>query len=138
MAKKEDQTVIHKLKCGDVLFKEGTKGDSFFIVKKGKIEISIQSKNEKVVLAHAETGDCIGEFAFISKQPRTATATVSQDAEVMEVSAEMYKELLDEVPFWAQAMIQELVKKLSNSTNLIRESQAKNTELLSALDVIME
>ncbi len=138
MGKKDNKTKIHQLKCGDILFKEGTKGDSFFILKKGKIEISIQSKNQKVVLASAEAGDCIGEFAFITKQPRTATATVSQDAEVMEVSAEMYEELLEEVPFWAQAMIQELIKKLSNSTNLIRESQAKNTELLSALDVIME
>jgi CRP-like cAMP-binding protein len=135
---KANKTQTIKLKKGEVLFREGESGHSFYIIQKGCVEISIQNQGEKVVLAKADQGDSVGEFAFITKKSRTATVTAVDDVEALEISEEMYEKLFEEFPFWAQTMIQELVKKLVGSTNLIKQTQGKNKELLSALDMIIE
>jgi CRP/FNR family cyclic AMP-dependent transcriptional regulator len=133
-----DNSKNKHFKKGQTLFKEGEAGNSFFIIREGAAEISVMNNGEKVVLAKAEKGDSVGEFAFITKKNRTATVIALENVEAVEISEEMYRKLFEEFPYWAQTMIQELVKKLVSSTELIKKSQSKNQELLNALDIIIE
>ncbi len=59
---------------GDVIFEQGSSGNSMFIVQSGAIEISCLRNGEKVVIALLEQGEFFGEMALIDSQPRSATA----------------------------------------------------------------
>ncbi len=62
------------LEAGQTLFKEGDKGDSFFVILKGTVRIVKMVNNKKETLADFKAGDAIGEGAYLSGHPRTAAA----------------------------------------------------------------
>lgn len=64
-------------KKGDVLMQEGALGDEiFFILSGGAVVVVAKNK----VVAQIPSGAMIGEMAFITKQPRSATILASKDA----------------------------------------------------------
>lgn len=65
-----------KYKEGDIIVEEGTKGDSFFLVSKGRVRITIQGKT----LRDLESGNCFGENALVAHNVmRTATVKAIED-----------------------------------------------------------
>ncbi|MDV7338044.1 cyclic nucleotide-binding domain-containing protein [Terasakiella sp. A23] len=76
-AKNEQANKLTKnitVKAGDVIFKEGDKADSAYIVKKGSVEISKTKNGSKVTLITLGTNQIFGELALLEDKPRSATA----------------------------------------------------------------
>ena len=60
-----------KFDKGDVIIQEGTYGNTFYLISKGKVSISKGGKSLRVL----ETGECLGEKSLLSNDSlRTATA----------------------------------------------------------------
>lgn len=113
---------LKKFKPGELLFTEGDSTSFFYIIESGDVEIFVKPDGkQKVVLNVASNGSCVGEFAFITKKPRTASAQAITPVSAYEVSEEGYKKLMAELPEWAQSMIQSLVQRLADSTELIKK-----------------
>ena len=67
------------LSGGEVLFTQGEAGDSFYVIDRGKIEISAHSRDgRKLALDILGEGDIFGEIALFGGD-RTATATALTD-----------------------------------------------------------
>ena len=61
-----------KYKNGDVIVNEGTIGNKFYLIYKGRVKITKDGK----YLRHLETGNCFGERAILTSDDiRTATVT---------------------------------------------------------------
>lgn len=113
---------LKKFKPGDLLFTEGDETSYFYIIESGDIEVFVKPDGkQKIILNVVSGGDCLGEFAFITKKPRTASAQAITAASAYEVSEEGYNKLIQELPDWAQKMIQSLVQRLADSTELIKK-----------------
>lgn len=74
-------------KNGDVIFKEGSFGDKFYIIAEGEVRISkvIPNVGEEA-LAVLKAGDYFGEMALIDDFPRSADAIANKDAVLMTIS----------------------------------------------------
>ncbi|OMJ92546.1 hypothetical protein SteCoe_4679 [Stentor coeruleus] len=84
---------------GEVLFKEGDKGDKFYIILQGKVQIVINynSPNEDCQmesLAFLIEGSSFGELSLIKNQPRFATAICHENTYLMVLYKEDYNRLL--------------------------------------------
>ena len=112
---------LKKFKPGDTLFSEGDATSFFYIIESGDVEIFVKPNGQKVVLNVVSNGGCIGEFAFITKKPRTASAQAITHVSAYEVSEEGYQKLMGDLPEWAQSMILSLVQRLADSTELIKK-----------------
>ncbi len=85
-------------KSGDVILKQGTEGDYFYVLTRGKCLVTRETplNKEGIRLAELEVGDTFGEEALISNAKRNATVTMLQDGSVMRLGKDDFKTLLNE------------------------------------------
>jgi CRP-like cAMP-binding protein len=86
-----------KLKAGTVLFRENDPGDAMFVILKGRVAILKRvMENVDKTLAILDTGEYFGEMSLLLKADRTATARILEDAELVEVTRDTFKQVLQE------------------------------------------
>ncbi|HEX9853578.1 MAG TPA: cyclic nucleotide-binding domain-containing protein [Woeseiaceae bacterium] len=85
-------------KTGDVVLKQGSEGDYFYVLTRGKCLVTRETPLNKdgIKLAELSVGDTFGEEALISDAKRNATVTMLTDGSVMRLGKEDFKRLLNE------------------------------------------
>jgi CRP-like cAMP-binding protein len=85
-------------KIGDVVLKQGSEGDYFYVLTRGKSLVTRETplNKEGIKLAELAVGDTFGEEALISDAKRNATVTMTSDGSVMRLGKEDFKRLLNE------------------------------------------
>jgi CRP-like cAMP-binding protein len=76
-------TAVHYRK-GQVLFSQGDPADAVFSIEKGKVKLTVISKqNKEAVIAILATGDLVGEACLVGQQPvRLATASAMTECSI--------------------------------------------------------
>jgi CRP-like cAMP-binding protein len=80
--------------AGAVLFEEGDPGSRMYVVRTGRVKIARRVAGADVTLAVLGPGEFFGEMAVLEKLPRTATATVLDDARLIEVDESSFELLV--------------------------------------------
>lgn len=85
-------------KSGDVVVKQGSEGDFFYVLTSGKCLVTRETPLNKdgIKLAELMVGDTFGEEALISDAKRNATITMTTDGSVMRLGKEDFKHLMNE------------------------------------------
>jgi rhodanese-related sulfurtransferase len=85
-------------KSGDVVLKQGTDGDYFYVLTRGKALVTRETplNKEGIKLADLNMGDTFGEEALISDAKRNATVTMTSAGSVMRLGKEDFNRLLNE------------------------------------------
>jgi CRP-like cAMP-binding protein len=73
------------VKANDYFFNQGEKGDSLFLLEKGRAAIFKKSEEKEYVLRYAEDGDCFGELALIDFTPRSASVRAETDCRTIKI-----------------------------------------------------
>lgn len=90
---------------GETVFKQGNKGDAFYIIYQGGVEIRLrQWLVLSKTVATMKSGDFLGEIALISDEPRTATVVCSEPTMLFTLIADDFKFVLSENPAAAEEM----------------------------------
>lgn len=109
-------------KPGEYIFFEGDIESHFYIVESGVVTIFTKdSAGKQIHILDIVDGESFGEFALISQVPRSATAQAITDVTLVKVSEEGFKQLLEELPTWAQCMMKSFADRLRNMTDKLRE-----------------
>lgn len=84
--------------AGDVILKQGTEGDYFYVLIRGRAMVTRETPLSKdgIKLAELEVGDTFGEEALISDAKRNATVTMHTDGAVMRLGKDDFNTLLNE------------------------------------------
>jgi CRP-like cAMP-binding protein len=85
-------------KAGDVIIKQGSEGDYFYVITRGKCVVTRETplNREGIRLAELTVGESFGEEALISETRRNATVTMLTDGSLMRLSKPDFTELLHE------------------------------------------
>ena len=76
---------LRRYRPGDAIITQGEQGDSFFIVARGKVEVSrTDDLGETATLATLSDRAIFGEMALVSSLPRSATVTAVDDCDLLE------------------------------------------------------
>jgi len=117
--KVETQISGQVFKKGEVIFREGDPGEVMFVIRSGSVKISIASHGVERVLAVLGAGDIVGEMALLNSMPRTATAIVEEDAELMAVDAYTFEEMIIGRAEIALRLIRKLAVRLNAADSMI-------------------
>ena len=76
------------------LFAEGEPGGSCFVVVKGTINVTLQVRGERELLAQLPPGSIFGQVSLITGEPRNATCTAESDSLLLELERAPCEQLL--------------------------------------------
>lgn len=82
--------------AGEVLFRQGDTGKTFYIINSGRAQVTVKNACDEIVLVR-EMGknDFFGEMSLLTGEPRSATVSAIEDTEVLLLTKDDLKELLD-------------------------------------------
>lgn len=105
--------VVRTERAGEVLFRRGDPGETFYIVLSG--EVTLEIENGKV-LEHVHPGGFFGEIALLTGQPRSTHAIVRQDAQLAEIGRDEFQQVVMANPTVAVGMSRILGQRLANTS----------------------
>ncbi len=87
-----------KYRAGDIVIKQGTEGDFFYVVIAGRCLVTRETplNKEGIRLAELGPGDSFGEEALIAEAKRNATVTMATDGTLMRLGKTDFQTLLNE------------------------------------------
>lgn len=72
-----------RFSAGEEIFRSGDTARNAYIIEKGKVEVSVESDDKKIVIAELGKGELFGEMSMIDDAPRSATITAIEETEVV-------------------------------------------------------
>ena len=109
-----------EFRAGEVLFREGEKGEVMFVVQSGIVRISKLLQGQERTLAMFGRGEFIGEMAILNSKPRTATATVVEDMKALVIDARTFETMIASSSEIAFRLIKKLASRLDAVDELVQ------------------
>ncbi len=110
---------------GEVIVTEGEQETSFYIIAKGGVEVV---KDDRVV-GIMKQGDCFGEIAFLTHQPRNATIVARTEVSLMMVSVTLMEQASTETQLrYYRIFLENLIARLSQATDKLVEADITLTD----------
>ncbi len=116
-----------KFPPGAIIFKEGDKADSVYLLLNGMVEISKKSGDKKIILAILKKDSVFGEMALIDKKPRSATVTAMVPISCLKANEMAFNAAMSQ----SDVLIKEL---MSGLVTLIREKNESHKAAMSDVD----
>jgi len=111
------------LKRGDVLFRKGSEGTVLYIIKEGRIKISLPSRSgEEVILAIFSETDFFGEMSLLDGIPRSADAVALEDCELLVLSRSDFLSFLMENRDAMKAVLSSLSMRLRKTDDHLEDT----------------
>jgi len=107
-------------KAGEILFRAGDTGSEMFVVRSGAVRIVVESRGKEKTLAVLGPGEFIGEMSILTDQPRSATAIVEKEADLLVVGVRVLEEMIVHNTEIALRLIRKLARRLEAADALIR------------------
>lgn len=99
-----DHIDFYEMDPGEILFKEGDKGDSVYFIIEGELDIIKEALSankigvDKVVISTITKGRSIGEMSVIDNIPRSATVMARTNVKLVTLSRNSFESILDKHP----------------------------------------
>src|SRR6266536_3529247 len=106
---------------GHVLFKEGDEGDDMYIIQSGRVAIKKKVKDGDTTLAVLEKGDFFGEMAILERLPRSATAEVVEEGDLIVISGETFGDMIKANPEIAVRMLRKQSIRLRETNKQLEQ-----------------
>ncbi|MBM3741283.1 MAG: Crp/Fnr family transcriptional regulator [Actinomycetota bacterium] len=119
------QGEVRNLQRGDVLFKEGEKPESMFIVLSGRVAIAIGNRpmdSRESVLALMERGDLFGELGLLDGGERSAMARAIETSSVLQIPYKIVREQMQSNPTMLWGVTKLLAKRLRTMDEVLSDS----------------
>jgi NTE family protein len=107
-----------RVRAREWLFREGEVADRLYVVRSGRLRVSIEAETGAKAIREVGPGAALGELALLTGSQRSASVQAIRDTELLEVPADDFEALLQEDPGLALAVARELARQLQRSGGL--------------------
>ena len=123
---------LRKLKQGEVLFNDGEKANSLYIIQNGQLRLFKPKGKGFVEIAVLRAGEVIGEMAYFDddgggKRSCSASAMVSSD--VIEISFTAFSKTMEGLNPWFKTIINTLANRLRSTNARVKELESNSASV---------
>jgi CRP/FNR family transcriptional regulator, cyclic AMP receptor protein len=109
------QTDLQALPAGQVLFKEGERGNFMYVLMSGTAEIIVRNR----VMETAEAGTIVGEMAIIDGSARSATVLAKSDCKFLPMECDRFTFLVQQKPEFALHVMRVMAARLRRTDAIL-------------------
>ena len=123
------------VEAGEVVFEEGERGDLFYIIVRGEIELRKRAGDDGKKLAVLREGQAFGEMALLNQTPRSASAHALVDTYLLSISRAAFGQILG-----GDTLAVRLLRNLSRAlwATSVRLAAKQNTRTDTSHEVLAE
>ncbi|MEW6263305.1 MAG: cyclic nucleotide-binding domain-containing protein [Thermodesulfobacteriota bacterium] len=105
-----------QVKAGEIIFKEGDRGDYVCFVSEGALDVIKTSEaGHSVAISSLSKGRSIGEMSILDNYPRSATVRARTNSTLITLSRQSFETIVDEHPRIGVKILQGVARLLSLS-----------------------
>jgi CRP-like cAMP-binding protein len=127
-ATKASDKGVKQCPTGTVLFREGEHGNKMYVIKSGRVRMTKKVQDTSIVLEDLSAGAFCGELAMVNDQPRPGTATVIQDASVIQIDASQFENMLRSNSDIAVRMMKRMTERLTRAQHRVSNFSLRTTK----------
>jgi CRP/FNR family cyclic AMP-dependent transcriptional regulator len=106
---------VIEVQAGNTVFELGEPGATMYVILSGRIDMV----NGDKVIESLGAQQAFGMMSLIDALPRTATALVSEDAQLAVIDRKKYQFMLHELPSFAIFLIQTLANRVRSTARAL-------------------
>ncbi len=114
----------HKYERGGIIFKEGDRGDSMYLIRSGRVVVVKGDLETPTILGYRGPGEIIGEMALLEGQPRSASIIAVERLRMLKISRESFQELLNSEPALGMSIMASLSARL-RAADTVRDADTQ-------------
>jgi predicted acylesterase/phospholipase RssA/CRP-like cAMP-binding protein len=115
-----------------IILKQGQQGQKFFMLVEGSVEVILEGETE-VRLATLKVGNFFGEMSCLTGEPVSATIRALEKVTLYTLTKEGLLKLLEMHPKLMRSMLDQLLKRISQSNLLVHQEHLKSSVLLQSV-----
>jgi CRP-like cAMP-binding protein len=105
--------------AGTVLFREGEPGREMYVIQSGRVRLTRMLRGQEKTIAELPAGEFFGEMSIINDKPRTATAVVVDDAQLLVLDPRTFEAMIKANTEIAVRMVKKLAGRLDAANTQI-------------------
>jgi CRP-like cAMP-binding protein len=113
-------------KSGMHLFRENDRSRELYIIQSGTVKVYRTAGGKEIELAILEKGSVLGEMALIDGKPRSASAKVLRDCEVILIDADTFHNRIKGVPPWFLSIIRMTSQKIRQANRRLQSISSEH------------
>ncbi|MCF8068923.1 MAG: cyclic nucleotide-binding domain-containing protein [Desulfobacterales bacterium] len=110
---------------GQLIFGEGDSGDWIYVIESGSVELSKVVGEKKIIIEILKTGDIFGELSFITKSPRTASATALGETKIGIIDRKYLDREFNKLSGSFQKILKTLSYRLNKTTQIAAKTKLR-------------
>jgi hypothetical protein len=109
--------------AGAVICQRGERGDAMYIVKSGGVEVRLGIGAEGTGLYRLGAGDCFGEMALLTGEPRSADVVALEDSSAWVLEHSAFEEVASHSVAFLRALNRSVAQRLAMATLVIDQTR---------------
>jgi CRP/FNR family transcriptional regulator len=107
-------------KDGETVIKQGTVGDSVYVIQKGKVEVIKEEKDKEIKVAELGDKEFFGEMALFEKDVRSCTVRAVGDAHILTLDKKNFYKTIQRDPSIAFRLLERMSARLRETNKYVK------------------
>lgn len=123
---------LRRLKPGEILFNDGEKADSLYIIQKGQLRLFKPKGKGFIEIAVLRAGEVIGEMAYFDDDgggKRSCSASAMVSTEIIEISFTAFAKTMSGLNPWFKTIINTLANRLRATNTRVKELESNSASV---------
>jgi CRP/FNR family transcriptional regulator, cyclic AMP receptor protein len=100
---------------GEIVIKQGTEGDCFYIIQEGGVEVVFESEKGEKVVAELGESDFFGEMGIFEKDVRSCTVRAKGNAKILTMDRKSLYTSIKKDPSLAFRLLEKMSNRIRKS-----------------------